>query len=324
MAGFDGVEGVGERLALRVGPVVVGHHGVDPVDAELCEELGGTDQEPGSCCALLVALDLCVGEPGVVVDGCVGVVAAGFGFSSGVGPSRLASPGPPAATVGDPTDLLDIDVDQLAKRGGFIPDRCLLRGANHVTGQRVTLGQIQHLVAAQDPADRARRHTELVGEAIRPDPQHPRRLNHLPLNISRGTRRTAVRSRRPIRQASILLSVEARNPAMRSLTRDPHRLGDMSNGHPLNTDPSNRQTTSMNREMGITVTHEDLQWELTAVTTPLGGLHPIKNRRRRLGRVQPGKPASSSRRQRLVTPPPKKVTVVTRSTVWKLVSTAGR
>ena len=41
----------------------------------------------------------------------------------------------------------------------------------------------------------------------------------------------------------------------------------------------------MNRETGITVTHEDLQWVLTAITTPLGGLHLIKNCHQRPGRV---------------------------------------
>ena len=42
----------------------------------------------------------------------------------------------------------------------------------------------------------------------------------------------------------------------------------------------------MNREPGITVTHEDLQWVLTAITTPLGGLHLYKNCHQRPGRVQ--------------------------------------
>jgi hypothetical protein len=42
----------------------------------------------------------------------------------------------------------------------------------------------------------------------------------------------------------------------------------------------------MNRETSITVTHEDLQWVLTAITTPLGGLHLVKHCHQRPGRVQ--------------------------------------
>lgn len=60
----------------------------------------------------------------------------------------------------------------------------------------------------------------------------------------------------------------------------------MGNGHPLDTDPLNQQTTPMNREPGITVTHEDLQWVLTAITTPLGGLHLYKDCHQRPGQVQ--------------------------------------
>jgi hypothetical protein len=36
------------------------------------------------------------------------------------------------------------------------------------------------------------------------------------------------------------------------------------------------------------VTHEDLQWVLTAVTTPLGGLHLVKDCHQRRGQVQLG------------------------------------
>jgi len=41
----------------------------------------------------------------------------------------------------------------------------------------------------------------------------------------------------------------------------------------------------MNREPGITVTHEDLLVGVTAITTPLGGLHLSKDRHQRPGRV---------------------------------------
>jgi len=43
VVGSDGVEGVGERLTLGVGPVVVGNDLLDAVDAVIGEELGGSD-----------------------------------------------------------------------------------------------------------------------------------------------------------------------------------------------------------------------------------------------------------------------------------------
>jgi hypothetical protein len=47
----------------------------------------------------------------------------------------------------------------------------------------------------------------------------------------------------------------------------------MGNGHALDADPLNDQTTPINGEPSITVTHEDLLVGVTAITTPLGGLH---------------------------------------------------
>ncbi len=47
----------------------------------------------------------------------------------------------------------------------------------------------------------------------------------------------------------------------------------MSHRHPLATDALNDQTPPINGEPGITVSHEDLLVGVTAITTPLGGLH---------------------------------------------------
>ena len=68
-----------------------------------------------------------------------------------------------------------------------------------------------------------------------------------------------MRSRRPIEQAGLALGVEAGDPAMRALARDPHRLGDMRDRHPLLTDPMHQQTTTMERQTSVTVRHEDLR-----------------------------------------------------------------
>jgi len=60
---------------------------------------------------------------------------------------------------------------------------------------------------------------------------------------------------------------------MSALPGHPHRLSGMSHRPtPLANSP-NQKTTPKNSQTSVTVTHEDLRWVLTAITTPLGGLH---------------------------------------------------
>ena len=58
VVGSDCGEGSSEGAAFRIGPVVVGHDRLDPVDADRCEERGGTVEEPSGGGALFVAVDL--------------------------------------------------------------------------------------------------------------------------------------------------------------------------------------------------------------------------------------------------------------------------
>jgi hypothetical protein len=67
-----------------------------------------------------------------------------------------------------------------------------------------------------------------------------------------------MRPRRPIVEPTFSFVVESSKPPMRTLTRNPHRFGDMRDRYPLNPDPFNDQTTTMSSETSITVTHEDL------------------------------------------------------------------
>ena len=127
-------------------------------DAVGGEVVDGAGQERRAGRALLVGQDLGVGQPGVVVDQRVDVVEADPGSRSG----RRSAPccaavGPPAAAVGDPAELLDVHVDQLAGPVAFVADRGGLRGPDHLTGDRVAARQVGHCVAAQDPGDRPRR-----------------------------------------------------------------------------------------------------------------------------------------------------------------------
>ena len=62
-------------------------------------------------------VDLRVGEPGVVIDGRVDVVIALGASGDGLG---ALSAGARAPAIGDPPELLDVDVDQLARPGTLV------------------------------------------------------------------------------------------------------------------------------------------------------------------------------------------------------------
>jgi hypothetical protein len=76
----------------------------------LGEKAGRLDQEPGPGLASLIVQDLADGDPGAVIDGRVHGVMADAWTSRGGG----AAVGAVAAPIGDPAQLLDIQVDQLA------------------------------------------------------------------------------------------------------------------------------------------------------------------------------------------------------------------
>jgi hypothetical protein len=95
-------------------------------------------------------------------------------------------------------------------------------------------------MASQDPTDRPSRHTELVSEPIRPDPQITSRRYDPLLDITTRPGRRPMRPRRPIYQAGITLNVPTSDPTMRTLTRNPHCFCDMGNRHPLYSDPLNQ------------------------------------------------------------------------------------
>ena len=149
---------------------VVGHHSVDG-DAVVGEPLVGSECEPGCGDCLLVVEVLDVGEAGVVVDGGVDVVVAKSGsFLAGavrapVGPavasSLLLSQSSPSATIGDPAQLFDVDVDQLTRSR-------LLVAADHLSGGSVHPPEPVQPVTHQDSPNRRGRHVGSVRSG--PDP----------------------------------------------------------------------------------------------------------------------------------------------------------
>jgi hypothetical protein len=110
--GDDGAEVVGAAVVQGV----VGHDLADD-DAVLGEERGCVGEEPGAGGPLLVGQDLCKRDPGVVVDRDVDVVEpdpAGALAASSVVVDDVGSVQAPAAAVGDATEFLHVDVDQVS------------------------------------------------------------------------------------------------------------------------------------------------------------------------------------------------------------------
>ena len=125
--------------ALVGGPGIVGRYPLDAVDPAGGEEGHGPAQEAGAGGGLLVAVDLAVGQAGVVVDGGVDVVGAHVAASGPAGPAAAHLV---TAAVGDPAELLDVDVDQFAGPVAFV-------AADELSGEPVQEGQTPHVVGCQ-------------------------------------------------------------------------------------------------------------------------------------------------------------------------------
>jgi len=119
---FDPGDRLLECATDRVVAGVVGHHGLDG-DRMVVEELLGTAPERGAGRALLVGEDLAVRETTVRVDRRMNeVVTNAMVF-------HVAAPVCSPTTTGwDPSELLDIDVDELARPVGVdAPDHLARR-----------------------------------------------------------------------------------------------------------------------------------------------------------------------------------------------------
>ena len=140
--------GIAEGVA-DIGRAVVGHHPLDP-DAEAGEPGQGPPEEGHRTLLALVGQDLRVGEPGGVVDADMEEVPATAAF--------LAAPvaGDSVPDAVDPPELLDVEVDQLARAIALIADD---RGLSVQGGEAVpALVEPELFVAAQAQLQENRRH----------------------------------------------------------------------------------------------------------------------------------------------------------------------
>lgn len=124
---------------------------------------------------------------------------------------------PPAATIGDPADLLDVHVDQLAGAFTLVADCGGLRGPDHQTGQRVALTQPRQAMAAQDPRHRPGWDAELRAEPVLTLAMLDPRVDHPLLDLGARTSRRRVRPRAAVLEACVAFGVVSGDPTMDAL-----------------------------------------------------------------------------------------------------------
>ena len=120
-------------------------------DAVLAVEVSCTDQEGRGLGTLLIGQDIDVGEPGVIVDDRVYAIEPGPNLPLFMGPGRLMAQCPPSATVGDPPQPHDINVNWFARVFATVGVPGDAPGPDQIPGDRVAPGQQRFMVAAQVP-----------------------------------------------------------------------------------------------------------------------------------------------------------------------------
>ena len=180
-------ERLGERSRSIAGTIV----GEDPFhgDAVILEERVRPRPEPGGGVFLLIAEDLGVGEPGVVIDGMVEERVPAPLLLVVAAPDRAAELSV-AATIGDAPLLLDIDVDEIAWSGmfvadGFLPSHGEPRGL-------IKPGELRHPIPNQHLLDRGAGNPQVVTDSVwSPLPSEPQRHDSM-LEPARGPIRRPV------------------------------------------------------------------------------------------------------------------------------------
>ena len=226
------------------------------------KEPAGSTQEPGAGVASLVSQDLDVGQAGVVVDGGMHIVVAGPAAPvAGAVLGRVAAVDAVAATGAQAAELLDVEVDQLARVGALV-------AADHCPARAIQDSQTVELVADQDTVDGGGR------------PPNPRRdtgwaeLMGLPqpadlgLHRRRDLVRMAVGAAWPVDEPARASLPVAGPPAVGTGTGDAHLGSDVSGGT-ASGDALAQDQPSRRGQAGVSVGH----WDLRVVRMPWTAPH---------------------------------------------------
>ena len=184
----------------------------------------------------------------MVVDGDVQVAVANPGTAAGTPGRCVASAvGPPAAPGRDFADLLDVQMDQIAGLGALI-------APYHPPGGPVDPRQAVEPVAHQDLVHRRRRHSQARRDARRTPPLLAAQPAHPFLGPRIGAPRRPARTRRPVNQTSMAVSLPAVPPLGHRGPRQAHLGGHMGLGHPA-LDPLDHQQAPSRGQTCISVRH---------------------------------------------------------------------
>ncbi len=121
-------------------------------------------------------------------------------------------------------------------------------------------------MAAQDPGDGAGRHAGGAGNQVWAGPQLGPGGQHPLLELGRGTARARTRAAAPLSQPFPPLRPVPAHPPMRALARHPQLRRDMRDRPAFDHDTTNKQTSAMHRQPGISVTHQDLRVSVKRAT----------------------------------------------------------
>src|SRR6478609_7961193 len=253
-----GAERLVERSPAVAGPVV-GQHPVDLLNAVCSEELSLSSPETRCRERLLIRQFLGIGQPGVVIDR--GVQE---GISRPLAPLRgsvpIAAPAVsvPAAAVGDPSDLLHVDVHHVAGDRVFVP----VRDLPQILAGDVQVPQPGDAAAQQNPVNRGRGQDD--PELGQLGDQHHRAEFHAPaeplhqvLDLWVRLLRRPTRTRRPVVQAVIAVLHPAGVPFRERLPGHPGLRGDMTD-RAASIDSLTQPPTAFRGQRGVTVSHEGL------------------------------------------------------------------
>ena len=158
----------------------------------------------------------------------------------------------------DPAQLLDVDVDELARSFSLV-------AADRLAGLTVEMGETVEVVPDQDSMDGGGRHPETERDPVRSDLVRPAVVNDPLLQAGWGPVRGSPRSARPVMETLDAQLEVAVPPFAGALPRNPHRFGDVSD-RTAGLDPAAQQQSTLWREWSVTVTHGDLRLGVLAST----------------------------------------------------------
>jgi hypothetical protein len=218
-------------------------------------------QNPAAVSLRSIVEDLAVGQAGVVIEGVVQVAVSQSPPTVDTGPAvvavanRAAELAVPAA-IGDATELLDVDMHQIARLFVFVTARRL--AAHWQAGGLVQVRQLRHSVTVEHRTDCGPRYTEVVADTVRPPPAGEPQGHDAPLQPRRCAVRAGLGPRRTIRHPSGTFTTVAVSPLLRSRRRTLIPLRGPSIAPPALDDQHSQGQSAARGQGGISVDHEDL------------------------------------------------------------------